>query len=352
MPNPNLAATGSAGSPVGLGTGAAQPAGAGADGAGRRKAPKGPTTRHGNRVDRRWNPRRSDQLSSTWNGPTLLSGPSTACATATREPGRRPLTCRNSPSSSGIAAVRSSAPPANDRSPVPTVSEPGLKSGLSRTEGPLKRWSTDVPIAAHPRTGYGPESVAAQLRSRLSNVHWELRLGIATRGVVPVEHADSTHYATMNYSTIRAILKHLALDPSDVFVDIGSGKGRVLCCAARYPVMQVVGVDMSEAFCQVARRNARRMRGRRAPISVETAAAQDFDYSAATVLFLFDPFGAATLDPLLEQVGRQAQGRVRIAYANPKHDDVFLRQPWLERCGHWDAETAGGEHAVSFYRSR
>jgi precorrin-6B methylase 2 len=156
----------------------------------------------------------------------------------------------------------------------------------------------------------------------------------------------------MNYSTIRSVLEHLALDPTDVFVDVGSGKGRVICCAARYPVKQVVGVDLSEALCHVARENARRMRGRRAPISVQTAKAQDFDYSAATVLFLFDPFGAATLDPLLEKIGREAQGSVRIAYANPEHDDVFQRQSWLERCGYWSPEMSGGEHPVSFYRSR
>lgn len=187
---------------------------------------------------------------------------------------------------------------------------------------------------------------------RLNNLWWEHRLGISTRGVVPVGHPDSNHYATMNYSTIHSILEHLALEQSDVFVDVGSGKGRVLCCAARYPVKQVVGVDLSEAFCQVARENARRMRGRRAPISVETTMADDFDYSSATVLFLFDPFGAATLGSLLEKVGRDVGRSLRIAYANPTHDQVFAHQQWLERSGHWDAETSGIEHCVSFYRRR
>ena len=133
---------------------------------------------------------------------------------------------------------------------------------------------------------------------------------------------NSRHYSTMNYSTIHSILDQLALGPSDVFVDVGSGKGRVLCCAARYPVKQVVGVDLSEALCQVARENARRMRGRRAPISVETSVAQNFDYSAATVLFLFNPFGAATLGLLLEKIGRDLRGSVRIAYANPNRNTM------------------------------
>jgi precorrin-6B methylase 2 len=188
--------------------------------------------------------------------------------------------------------------------------------------------------------------------SRLNNLWWEMRLGISTRGVVSVDHADSNHYATMNYSTIRAVLEHLALNPSDVFVDVGSGKGRVLCCAARYPVREVVGVDLSGAFCRVARENARRMRGRRAAISVHETMAQDFDYSEATVVFMFDPFGAATLGSLLEKISRDVHRSVRIAYANPTHDDVLQRQPWLECSSHWDAATAGIEHSVSFYRRR
>jgi SAM-dependent methyltransferase len=195
-------------------------------------------------------------------------------------------------------------------------------------------------------------SQVRDLPTRVDNLRWELQLGITTRGVAPVSHADSTHYATMHYATIRAILEHLELGPEDVFVDIGSGKGRVLCCAARHPVKLVVGVDLSERFCEAARENGRRLRGEHAPISVEAAPAQDLDYSEATVLFLFDPFGAATLEPLLEKIGREHRRPLRIAYANPQHDDVFEHQPWVESTERWDADVTGGEHAVAFYRSR
>src|SRR5690348_10833891 len=82
-----------------------------------------------------------------------------------------------------------------------------------------------------------------QAPTRLGNIWWERRLGIETRGVVPTRHADSVHYATMGYSSIWSILDQLELRRSDVFIDIGSGKGRVLCCAAQYVVDQVIGVE-------------------------------------------------------------------------------------------------------------
>src|SRR5262245_17113716 len=98
----------------------------------------------------------------------------------------------------------------------------------------------------------------------------------------------------MDYTSTWRVLRHLALQPSDVFVDVGCGKGRVLCCAARQPVAQVIGVDLSAELCREATENARRLRGRQAPIEVVNTFAQDFDYSEATVVYFFDPFGADT----------------------------------------------------------
>lgn len=191
------------------------------------------------------------------------------------------------------------------------------------------------------------------LSDRLNNLGWERRLGVSTRGVVPTDHPDSVHYATMGYSTVQRVLRHLDLQPADVFVDIGSGKGRVLCCAARHPVRQVVGVELSESLCRQARANVMRLRGRRAPITVENAPAEQFDYSAATVLFLFDPFGAATLRPVLKRIGEDTRGRdVRLAYANPTHDPVFQEQPWLHGREFCSRDETGWEHDVTFYRSR
>ena len=190
-------------------------------------------------------------------------------------------------------------------------------------------------------------------RARLNNLWWERRLGISTRGIVDVDNPDSHHYATMDYYRIERILNYLNPKRSDVFVDIGSGKGRVLCLAARYDMAQVVGVDLSPALCREASANVARMRGRRAPVEVKAIPAQEFDYSAATVLFMFNPFGAATLEEVLTKAGRDSAGRdVRIAYGYPTHDAVFKTQTWLQRYEYWDDSSKEGlGESVSFYRS-
>ena len=189
------------------------------------------------------------------------------------------------------------------------------------------------------------------MKERLNNLWWEYRLGISTRGIVPTDHPDSVHYGTMGYRTVGRVLGHLDLGPSDVFVDIGCGKGRVLCCAARYPVGKVLGVDISADLVRMARANAERLRGRKAPVEVANLPAQELDYSDVTALFMFDPFGAATLAPVLERIGRDTKGRtVRLAYANPTHDEVVRRQPWLTGREFWHRAQTGLEHDVAFYR--
>src|SRR5690242_17376110 len=92
---------------------------------------------------------------------------------------------------------------------------------------------------------------AAGVGRRLDNLFSERRLGISTRGVVLVDHPDASLYAAMDYASIRRTLAALELRPDDVFIDIGCGKGRVLCCAAKSDVGRVVGVDLSLEFCDL-----------------------------------------------------------------------------------------------------
>lgn len=167
-----------------------------------------------------------------------------------------------------------------------------------------------------------------------------------------MQHPDSYHYATMSYFTIRRVLGFLSLQNEDVLIDIGCGKGRVLCLAARFPLQKVIGVDLSKEFCEMARVNGERMRGRRSPIVVHNSKAEDFNYSEGTVFILFNPFGPLTLNIVLAKIRRDVHSHpVRIAYANPAHDDVFAAHSWLQPYERWEREKLGIEHSVSFYRS-
>ncbi|MFG2036672.1 SAM-dependent methyltransferase [Dactylosporangium sp. NPDC048998] len=188
---------------------------------------------------------------------------------------------------------------------------------------------------------------------RVNNLLWERRLGVVTRGVVAVDYPDASQYASIDYALIDQILRHLALQPSDVFVDVGCGKGRVLCCAARFRVRHVIGVDLSEEFCAQARANAERTRGRRSPVEVHQAFAQEYDYSDCTAFYMFSPFGPDTMEQVLTKIRKDRAGApIRIAYSNPAFVEVFAGQDWLEQYDFWDRDARGEEHSVAFYRSK
>ncbi len=194
-----------------------------------------------------------------------------------------------------------------------------------------------------------------ELPERLKNLWWEYRLGISTRGLIDVHNTDSCPYGTSNYSGLWKLLRYLALQPSDTFVDIGCGKGRMLCCAGRYSCRYVIGVDLSADLCAQARANARRMRGRRTPIVVQEGYAEKFDYAEGNVFYMFNPFGAATLDIVLEKIQHDVSDRaIRLVYANPNaaQEAVLTKHSWLERYEFWDQAEKGNQHSVAFYRSR
>lgn len=187
------------------------------------------------------------------------------------------------------------------------------------------------------------------MMTRVHNLWWEHRLRVCTRGVATVDHPDSVFYATPPYRVVRRVVRRLALRPADVFVDIGCGRGRVLCLAARHELAGVVGVEVSAALCGDARGNVARLRGRRTAVAVHHGPAEDFDYSMGTAFFLFNPFGAVTLGRVLDRIRpRAGAAPVRFAYVMPTHEAVFHDRPWLERY-----EPPGRpDEGVAYFRTR
>jgi len=181
---------------------------------------------------------------------------------------------------------------------------------------------------------------------RRAKGHWarlnDLYLGIdtnytssgATPGSPDGKHNDGAVYQAVDFLNIRRIMRVLQPGLNDVFYDIGCGKGRVLCCAARWRMKLVVGVDLSPELCANARSNAQRMRWRRTRIHVRCEDAAAADISDGTIFFMFNPFGAATLRDFLNNIHSSLEvspRRVVIVYCNPVHAGQVDSCNWLSR---------------------
>lgn len=159
-------------------------------------------------------------------------------------------------------------------------------------------------------------------------------LGVNTRASArdtpgTVEHQ---YYATIPYRAIFRILNLAQIEPTDIFVDIGCGRGRVLSCAATMKLGGVIGIDDDAQLCADARKNLGRRDGGNVRAEVIQGRAEDFDYSAGNVFFLFNPFGPSTLNQVLARIEQTlAQRSIKIIYVNPVYDSVLATTPWLRR---------------------
>jgi SAM-dependent methyltransferase len=190
---------------------------------------------------------------------------------------------------------------------------------------------------------------------KLHSAVTELYLGISTTGSERVpSDAVFIPYVPIPYRAIFPILSELGLTADDVFVDVGCGKGRMVCCASRWPARKVVGIDFDEKLVQSARQNASRVRGRKAQIECSQARAEAFDYRDATVVYLYHPFSRPIMEQFLERLDRTRSKHtpLRIVYANAVHDDAFAESGWLRKQAEWPESNIGGfPYKVTFWEA-
>ncbi len=188
----------------------------------------------------------------------------------------------------------------------------------------------------------------------------EWGLGVQTRGVTqqgPCE--DGHHHVPMQYYALHRMLQQLQLRRDDVVMDLGSGLGRIVLLASRYPVRKVIGVELDPELHRAAEANRARMRGRKAELELICGAAEAQAMDEVTVLTLFNPFGEATLAKVLSRLedSMKTPRTVRIAYANPVFDHLLHDAPFLECTAQWPIDqfsgfdTGGLDRAVSFWRT-
>lgn len=139
---------------------------------------------------------------------------------------------------------------------------------------------------------------------------------------------DSLNYHPARVSNARAALRDLPVrDHSQyTFIDIGSGKGRMLFLAAEFPFRQVLGVEFATDLHQLTCANIRRYNGlKQRCVNIESihANAAEFEFPIQNlVVYMFNPFGPEIMSKMLE--------RLRLSIeTNPRH--VIILMLWPEQ---------------------
>jgi Methyltransferase domain len=181
-----------------------------------------------------------------------------------------------------------------------------------------------------------------------TSVHpFDLEYGTDTSGLITGEDLSSgrwndlwnTAYYGISPSGFNQIFQTLDLDwRRFTFIDLGSGKGRALLLASRFPFRRIVGVEIAPELSETAAANIERFC---APwqvcreIEAYTGDAAEFGYPAGPfVLFLYQPFLPPVLKRCLKNLARSlAEGprEAYVVYVNPVFDRLMKRVPRLVR---------------------
>lgn len=197
--------------------------------------------------------------------------------------------------------------------------------------------------------GAGAFMLALRQRlARVRDVFFDWRHGVETTAPValpeltdvdPSIAAHAVHYEATSVAKFARAMGILAPRyASRSFIDLGSGKGRVLLLAALRPFRRVIGVEISPALHAQAQANAAAF-ARRNPRAraVECVCADASEYEMPEgdlVVFLYNPFDATLLDKacsrLLANIARNPR-ELDLVYVNPVHFEVIERTGRFER---------------------
>ena len=161
---------------------------------------------------------------------------------------------------------------------------------------------------------------------------FDARWGTETSGF------DWGNYEPTVPSVVHAALDAVDLGPEGVsFVDLGSGKGRVVMLASLRPWRQVWGVELRERLHRVAEHNLAAFQARGGPVCPVHLFCADASHqplpAGPRVVFLYNPFPLDQLCVVLARLRRDG-APVRVVYVNPEHGAAVDALGWQVVASH------------------
>jgi hypothetical protein len=170
----------------------------------------------------------------------------------------------------------------------------------------------------------------------MTYVLFERPSGIQTGRVVQLEEVglDAPHrvrHQPSGWLNLRRILRKSEVSEDDVFIDFGSGMGRVVFqAAADYPFKRVIGVELSSELNDIAKANVRGARRRLRCRHIELVCSDALDYELpddVTIAYFNNPFTGEIFEAVLRKLVASLERSprpFRIIYANPEEEEMLL----------------------------
>jgi SAM-dependent methyltransferase len=146
----------------------------------------------------------------------------------------------------------------------------------------------------------------------------------------------ATHYEATPVVDAERLLDASPLVPERCsFIDVGSGMGRVVLLASRRPFRQIVGVEISPALHEIARENRSRFPAgevRCRDVRLVRADAAGFTFPRGDlVVYLYNPFRAEVLEPMLDTLLARPKRELVLLYHTPLERESIERRDAFDR---------------------
>ena len=210
----------------------------------------------------------------------------------------------------------------------------------------------------------GLKSTLRIIRAFVGSSVFDLRYGVRTDQWVELSDLEVVGdnrdqgciYQPIRPLTFRSAFDSFQIPRDGVFVDYGSGKGRVLMLSVLLGFHRTIGIEFAPELCRVAEHNLDKFRARTGRqfdalvLNVDAACYRVNDDEC--VFFLFNPFDRKVLEQVLRNIRHSLQSKSRsihVIYANPVHRQVLDNDPFWLNVGETDC---GGFETFVHYQVR
>lgn len=144
---------------------------------------------------------------------------------------------------------------------------------------------------------------------------------------IDIRHA--TIYMPTSYDMLEDLFQQLNSNSIHHFIDIGCGKGRVLCVAAYHGIKKLTGIDFSKEFCDEAIENLEHVKQTFPHLQYTIKNNDAFYYDIpgdADCLFFFNPFDESIMSGVVENIEISLENNPRdimVVYLNPLNKKLF-----------------------------
>ena len=199
----------------------------------------------------------------------------------------------------------------------------------------------------HPETPESTDATAQQAGDAPAIHPFDEKYGVDTSGLIWGEHLASgsqndrwsTAYYGIAPSVFDAVLSEIRDSlPGAAFIDMGSGKGRAVMLATRFPFTEIYGVELSPALHAMALQNLEKFRNQNTvstPVHLLAMDAATFEFPLQPlVLFFYHPFCKPVLKTVLRRLEQSLHAQPRpahIVYINVELREVLDHTPFLTR---------------------